>query len=86
MFHIENIFNNPQVALICIFLDLDLDMLVAMRTCPTQSWTNPGERCMAFINIALQHVSTARVEMQQLFEELVSKCTSMKDLRKLAKC
>ena len=44
-----------QISLICLFLQLDLDYLIAMHTCPTQSWVNPAERVMCILNYALQH-------------------------------
>ena len=74
------------MSLIALFLHCDLDQLVAVRTCPQESWVNWAERCMAYFNLALQNVSTARGKMQDHFEELVSRCSSMKDLRKLASC
>ena len=39
-----------QISLICLFLQLDLDDLIAMRTCPTQMWVNPAERVMCILN------------------------------------
>ena len=56
---------NPtvKVALMAMFLHLDLDMMVAMRTCPTQSWVNPAERVMSILNLALQ----VRVIIIQLY-------------------
>lgn len=32
-----------QVALLCLFISLNLDMLVVCRTCPYQSWQNITE-------------------------------------------
>ena len=62
-----------QVALICLFMQLDLDMLVAMRTCLSQSWTNLAERVMSVLNLALQNVATERDGMEDHFEEIVRK-------------
>lgn len=39
-----------QVALLCLFVYLDLDMLVVARTCPYQSWQNIAERIMSTLN------------------------------------
>ena len=44
-----------QISLICLFLRLDLDYLIAMRKWPTQIWVNPAERVMCILNYALQH-------------------------------
>ena len=35
-----------QISLICLFLGLDLDMLVAARTAPQNSYRNPVERSL----------------------------------------
>ena len=48
-----------QANLIVTFVILDLDFLFAMRTCPTQSWTNLAERVMSILNIALQNTPLA---------------------------
>lgn len=47
---------NPtvKISLLALFVHLDVDMLVAIRTCPTQSWVNPAERVMSILNFALQ--------------------------------
>ncbi|POG59970.1 hypothetical protein GLOIN_2v1788492 [Rhizophagus irregularis DAOM 181602=DAOM 197198] len=37
-------FGSVQVALICLFLAGDFDMLIAVRTAPHYSWCNPAER------------------------------------------
>ncbi len=45
-----------QLSLIALFLNLDLDFLVACRTAPHHSWRDPVERLMSIINLAqLQH-------------------------------
>ena len=41
-------FLSVQVAMIALFQNLDLDMLVAIRTCPYQSWTNMAERVIVY--------------------------------------
>lgn len=45
---------------IATFMVLNLDMLVATRCAPGQSWTNTAERVMPLLNIALQNVATER--------------------------
>ena len=37
------LYGSVQVSLLALFLRLNLDMLIAIRTCPYQSWTNPAE-------------------------------------------
>ena len=49
-----------KLSLIAVFLDLDLDMLVALRTAPSNSWANPVERIMSIVNIGLQGVGVMR--------------------------
>ena len=44
-----------QLSLIAIFKMLGLDMLIACRAAPGQSWQNPVERVMAILNIGLQN-------------------------------
>ena len=39
---------STQVSLICLFIQLNLEMLIALRCCPTQSWVNPAEYIMSF--------------------------------------
>jgi hypothetical protein len=42
-----------QLSLIQFALEHDFDVLVAIRTAPNSSVTNPAERCMSTVNIAL---------------------------------
>ena len=51
------VYGSVQITLLCLFIRLDLDMLIAVRTCPYQSWVNPAERVMSVLNLALQNVS-----------------------------
>ena len=44
-----------KASLICLFLQFNIDMLVAMRTCPTESWTNIAKRVKSMLNLALQN-------------------------------
>lgn len=70
---------------ICLFLQLDLDMLSAVRTPPYHSWKNPVERIMSIINIALQSVGLMRQSMPQNLENLMKANNSMKSIREAAK-
>ena len=49
-----------KVSSLTLFRALDLDMLVCVRTCPYQSWTDIAERIMSTLNLA---VSLARESM-----------------------
>ena len=42
------------------FLRGDFDLLIAARTAPQQSWTNPVERIMSILNLGLQGVAIIR--------------------------
>ena len=70
-----------KVALIALFLNLDVDMLIAIRTCPYQSWSNMAERVMSTLNLALQNVSLAREEMDPELEALIRHKTTLAQLR-----
>ena len=49
-----------QLALICLFLKLKLDMLIAMQTAPGNTFVNPVERIMSILNLGLQGVALER--------------------------
>ncbi len=71
-------FGSVQVAMLTLFMSLDLDMLVCMRTCPYQSRRNVAERVL---NSALQNVSLARTAMPHRYEKLVKNKNTLRDLR-----
>ena len=73
-----------KISLITIFKALDLDYLIAVRTCPNQSFRNPVERIMSIINIALQSVGLMRTQMPDSYERRMKSVNSLKDLRTLA--
>ena len=76
-------FLSVQVALICLFSDLQLDFLVCVRTCPYQSWQNLAERVMSTLNLALQNVSLCRKEMSASNEQLIRNKSTIKDVREV---
>ena len=51
----RNTLESVKCSLIAVFKELDLDMLIAARCAPGQSWTNPAERMMSILNIGLQN-------------------------------
>lgn len=77
-------FISVQLSYLVIFFALDLDMLIAARTAPSQSYANPAERCMSLLNMALQHVSLQRREMDANSEVRVKSLSSLKKLRSAA--
>ena len=79
-------YGSVQVALLALFLRLNLDMLVAVRTCPYQSWTNPAERVMSVLNLALQNVSLERNLMDDESEKLVKNDNNVKAVRETIRC
>ena len=74
-------FGTVKVASLTLFRALDLDMLVCIRTCPYQSWTNVAERVMSTLNLALQSVSLACTAMADHFERLIKNKNSLAEVR-----
>ena len=74
-----------KLALICLFLKGDKDMVVAVRTPPYNSWKDPAERIMSLLNIGLQSVGLVRnaIEDQDL-ERKLTMCSNMSEIRQLA--
>lgn len=72
------------MALLGIFKCYDLDMLIACRTAPGQSFINPVERIMSLLNLALQGVAIERSEMSPEIKQQLKACSSMADIRQLA--
>lgn len=57
-------FASVQLASILEFIALDLDMFIACKCAPHQSYNNPAERMMSLMNLGLQNVSVTRKEME----------------------
>lgn len=70
--------DSVKCSLICMFRELNLDMLIAGRTAPGQSWSNPAERIMSILNIALQNCALEREVCEDEVENLLKPCGSMK--------
>ena len=62
-----------KLALIALFREMDLDILIALRTAPSNSWANPVERMMSIVNIGLQGIGVMRTRMSDDFEKIVGK-------------
>ena len=70
-----------QLSLIALFLNLNLDFLVACRTAPNHSWKNPVERIMSILNLGLQCVGLMRAKMSDDFESAIANANNLKQLR-----
>ena len=60
---------------------LDLDLLVAARTAPAQSYANMAERSMSPLNLALQNCAFARSEMPEAYEKKMKRLSSRRSIR-----
>uniref|UniRef100_U9T4T2 Uncharacterized protein n=1 Tax=Rhizophagus irregularis (strain DAOM 181602 / DAOM 197198 / MUCL 43194) TaxID=747089 RepID=U9T4T2_RHIID len=81
----RTIFGSVQISLICLFLHGDFDMLIAMRTAPHHSWTNPAERIMSILNLGLQGVALVRDVMGPESETAFAKLDTLDEIRTAAK-
>lgn len=79
----RNTLESVKCTSICIFKELDLDMFVAARCAPGQSWTNPAERVMSILNIGLQNCALTREKGSDELEKMLKSCTSMAAVREL---
>ena len=70
-----------QLALIALFLKLDLDLLIAVRTPPGHSWKNPVERIMSILNLGMQCIGLMRSKMGDDLEDIMKKCNTMEEIR-----
>ena len=75
-----------QLSMICLFMSLDLDMLVVSCTCPYQSWHNIAECIMSTLNLALMNIALARKELPEEFERLLCNKTTLTENREVAAC
>lgn len=80
----RNNLESVKCSSICIFRELDLDMLVHARCAPGQSWTNPAERIMSVLNLGLQNCALERQCGDEQTEKQFRKCNSMADIRSAA--
>jgi hypothetical protein len=70
-----------QIAWVAVWLALDLDYLLIVRTIPCNSWVNIVERIMSILNIGMQGVAVMRSAMSPFFERHFSKATSLAAMR-----
>ena len=78
-------FLNVMISWLAYFIISGCDSLVVARTTPTQSWTNPAERLMSVLNLALSNSALAREAMSEEFENNMKNCNSMASVRNMAK-
>ncbi|CAB4374500.1 unnamed protein product [Rhizophagus irregularis] len=78
-------YGSVQVSLLCLFIRDNFDMLIAMRTAPAQSWTNPAERIMLILNLDLQSVTLLRDQMSSKMEDLFSRKNTLEEIHLVAK-
>ncbi|CAB4398618.1 unnamed protein product [Rhizophagus irregularis] len=64
-----------------LFLSGNYDMLIAVRTAPHHSWTNPAERIMSILNLGLQNVAIMRNTMSDESEALFDKADTLDEIR-----
>ena len=49
-------YHSMQLSLMLVFVNLDLDMLIAARTAPGHSWANLVERLMSLLDLVYHNV------------------------------
>lgn len=81
----RNTIEAVKCSLICLFKRLDLDLLIAARCAPGQSWTNPAERVMSILNIALQNCALERARCDEGIEKKLKACGGSRDIRNIGK-
>lgn len=64
-------FVSVQLSLIALFLNLNLDLLIAARTAPYHSWQNPVERMMSILNLGFQSIGLMRNQMRDEAEHVL---------------
>ena len=77
-------YGSLQASLLCLFLQLNLGMLIAVRTAPGNSWTNIAERVMPVLNLALQNVALERSKMSSQMEFLIKSKSIIADVHSSA--
>ena len=70
-----------QLSLVALYLNLNLDFLVACRTALNHSWSNPVERLMSIISLGFQSVGLMHSKLLEDFELKIQNCNSLKELR-----
>jgi len=74
-------FLRTKLALFAAFKLLNLDILIATRCAPGQSYLNVAERAMSLLYIGLQHVAIKMGDIPLWLHEVLDKCPSMAETR-----
>ena len=77
-------FLTTKMALLALFIVMDLDHLLVLRGAPNGSAYNKIERAMSMANGALTNVSTKRAVMPKWAEDKIKSCNSMSAIREKA--
>lgn len=80
----RNTLESVKCASICVFKEMNLDMMILARCAPGHSYVNPAERVMSILNLALQNVALERKESTEKMNKVLKSCNSMADVRNLA--
>ena len=75
-------FLRTKLALVALFIAIDVDHFVALRGAPHGSYLNTVERCMSLLNLGLQNLALKRGKMALWAEEEVANIQSMASVRK----
>lgn len=74
-------FLTTKLALLAMFIKLDLDQLLVLRGAPNGSAFNKIERAMSIGNLGLMNLSIKRAEMAEWAEDAAKSCNSMAAIR-----
>ena len=69
-----------KLALVCLLLEKDFDMLVAVCTPPYYSWENPMVQIMSTINIVFQSESLIKSSMPEELDKKPFGRNSVKEI------
>ncbi|XP_033753387.1 uncharacterized protein LOC117336839 [Pecten maximus] len=79
----RNNIESVKCATICLFRELNLDMIILGRCAPGHSYVNPAERVMSILNLGLQNVALQREVSDEESEKYFKRCNGMADMREL---
>lgn len=74
-------FISVQLAYVAIFLNLDLDAFIVLRTPPNLSVLNPAERVMSLLNVALYGIALSRETLSTVEESAMKRYNTKKQWR-----
>lgn len=77
----RNTLESVRCATICLFREMNFDMVVLGRCAPGHSYINSAERIMSLLNIGLQNVALTREASSDENEAHFRRCNSMAELR-----